>query len=135
VQKTLETGVAESCADAQPVDLLLRLDAAQPDIFGVELDDGEICFQLLLLAGEQRSHQADPLGPSALELFNGLLHAAVLPQRTSASGASFLASGKWLYHSTCMVIFSPAGTRVGLDGPWPAVTHCGALPAVVGHHQ
>ena len=79
VQKTFEPGVAERRADAQPVDLLLRLDGAQPHIFGVELDDGEISFQLLLFSGEQRAHQPEPFGAPALELVNGLLHAAVLP--------------------------------------------------------
>src|SRR5205807_10233193 len=73
VEKTLEPGVAESRADAQPVDLLLRLDGAQPDIFGVELDDGEISFQFLLFSGEQRSDQPEPLGAPALELVDGLL--------------------------------------------------------------
>src|SRR5204862_7408317 len=73
VQKTFETGVAEGCADAQPVDLFLRLDGAQADIFGIELDDGEKSFQLLLLAGEPRPHPPDPSGATALAPFDGLL--------------------------------------------------------------
>src|SRR5258706_741861 len=52
------------------------------------------------------------------------------PQRTSQSRASFFASGKWLYHSTCIVICWPGRiTTYASTVPGQPVTHCGALPA------
>src|SRR4051812_21503502 len=67
-EKGCKAGVAERSADAQPVDLFLGLDEAQAHVVRIELDDGELLFQLALLAGEQRAHQPDALGAAALQL-------------------------------------------------------------------
>jgi len=68
--KRCEARVAEGGADAQPVDLFLRLDETQAHVLRVELDDGELLFQLALLAREERSHQADALGAALLQVGN-----------------------------------------------------------------
>ena len=137
VQKTFETGVAEGCADAQPVDLFLRLDGAQADIFGVELDDGERSFQFLLFTGEQRSHQPHSFGAPSLELFDGLLDAAVLPP-------AHLGVARQLPRQREMVVpldvhghlLAGPEDDVGLDGSRPAGDPLRRIAdAVVGDHQ
>src|SRR5207253_4746789 len=70
--------VAERSADAQPVELLLRLDEPQAHVLNVELHEREFLFQLALLAREQRAHEADALRAALFQLGNGERHAAML---------------------------------------------------------
>jgi hypothetical protein len=87
LEQRLQAGVAQARADAQPVDLLRRLDKAQAHIVRIEAHDLEALLQALALREPERADHADALGAAALQLLGDELDTAVLaPAHVDAHG-------------------------------------------------
>src|SRR5919106_4951755 len=72
LQETVETGIAECGADAQPFDLLVRFDEPQAYVVGIHENDRELRFELANLARDQRADETDALRAAAFELLDRL---------------------------------------------------------------
>ncbi len=64
-------------ADPQPVQFLLRLDGAQPDVFRIQPDHLEVLLEDPVLGDPQRAHDADALRAAVLQLPDHLIQAVV----------------------------------------------------------
>jgi hypothetical protein len=132
-----QPGIGQRRAYAQPVDLLFRLDHAQPHVFGVEPRYLEPRFELFVFGRRQRPHDAYAFCAAALQFLYGFGDAPVFtPAHIDAFGQFFSQREMVVPFHVHQHLLAGPENHVGLDRTRPAGHPLRRVAAaVVGDHQ